>query len=188
MIFDANLWEIKRVFNSLNRMENTQINLRKDYMINLHSTKSAIAAIMSRNVSHNLGSHVIYYIKNAIQGFEQLQTSPSLAELERTEEGKFELRVLKSFKKEFEIVIEQDKAVKAPFLRGLIRFLNYIQERHDFIATVSSDYIPYVGSVNFKDFIFDVILPDKRIGRHKQGEDLAKYQEQNILHRLYCKI
>ncbi|MCB0537141.1 MAG: hypothetical protein KDE33_06390 [Bacteroidetes bacterium] len=143
------------------------------------SIKSAKAAIMSRNVSHNLGSHVIYYIKNAIEDFENLHTYPSLAELDLNN-GKIELSILASIRKDFEISVKEENTIKAPFLRGLIRFLNYIQERHDYIATISNDYNPYLGSVNFKDFIYDILLPDKKVERHK-NEDLEKFKEQNLL-------
>jgi hypothetical protein len=37
---------------------------RVKYEINLHGLRSAVAAIMSRNMSHNIGSHVLNYLSN----------------------------------------------------------------------------------------------------------------------------
>ena len=39
--------------------------------IDRESVKSAVAAIMSRNLSHNLGSHYLYYTKTALEGLSE---------------------------------------------------------------------------------------------------------------------
>ena len=68
--------------------------------------------------------------------------------------------------------------VALPFLVGMGDFLSYLQERQDFIATIATDYIPYFSSINFKDFIYDELNPDKRFERHKDRRNL---QPDNIL-------
>ena len=64
------------------------------------------------------------------------------------------------------------------FLSGLGRFINYIQERQDFIATIATDYIPYYSTINFKDFVYDELNYDYKIIRHKEK---SKYKVENIL-------
>lgn len=151
--------------------------------IKYHAIKSAKAAIMARNISHNLGSHVIYYIKDAILGFEDIHTYPHLAEFSKKgDDIIFPNHIYKELKASIKDIKKEEREFKAPFLRGLVRFLNYIQERHDYIATISNDHIPYSGAINFKDFVFDIIIPDSKIERHKTSErELANYKEQNLL-------
>ena len=68
--------------------------------------------------------------------------------------------------------------VALPFLVGMGDFLSYLQERQDFIATIATDYIPYFSPINFKDFIYDELNPDKRFERHRDRRNL---QPDNIL-------
>lgn len=98
----------------------------------------AKAAIMSRNMSHNLGSHVMAYLKQGLKG----EADPS-------------------------------------YLAGVGRFVSYLQERQDFIATIATDYIPYFSSVNFKDAIYDELNPDLRHLRH--GERSGEHPENLLL-------
>lgn len=109
--------------------------------------KSAKAAIMSRNLSHNLGSHVMSYMKQSLGSVADMEKSGALAE---------------AFSKGVAI----DKEL--PYLVGAGRFISYLQERQDYIATVSTDYIPYQSVVNFKDSIYDELNPDYRFQRHKE--------------------
>lgn len=111
----------------------TQIATYFDYKrIILQSLKSAIAAIMSRNMSHNLGSHFISNTKNY-----------------------------------FSTLIECDPNNKENY-RGIKHSLQYIQERMDFIATITStDTYPF-GAVNAKAQIFDELTPDDFGKRHGQ--------------------
>ena len=96
------------------------------------SIKSAIAAIMSRNMSHNLGSHFISNTKNY-----------------------------------FSNLIEQDPGNEKNY-RGIKHALQYIQERMNFIATITStDHYPF-GAVNAKAQILDELTPDDFGKRHGQ--------------------
>lgn len=103
--------------------------------------KSAKAAIMSRNMSHNLGSHYIANTKNYISNLANSKN-------------------------------DQD-------LRGLSHLLQYIQERMDYIATVISNDVYPLGSLNFKSQIFDELTIDdcgERHGvNHKTTNFLLKY-------------
>lgn len=124
--------------------------------------KSAKAAIMSRNISHNLGSHVMAYLKQEMGNVASIMHEDS--------------NVLKYLPFE-------RKDVELPFLVGLGRFIGYIQERQDFIATIATDYIPYGAPVNMKDAIYDELNPDLRFVRHNAGKnsDGDKNRPMNIL-------
>lgn len=103
----------------------------------LESIKSAVSAIMSRNMSHNLGSHYLYYTKAHLDkvSYEFLNYGD--------ETGKF-----------------------APDIRGAAKVLGYVQGRMDYLATViSQDKYPY-GSVNFKTHIWDELTIDDFSSRH----------------------
>lgn len=118
--------------------------------------KSAKAAIMSRNMSHNIGSHVMSYLKQHLGSVKDIVADGILSDLIN---GENELA------KKLENTTEN---TTLPFLMGLGHFISYIQERQDFIATIATDYIPYFGNVNFKDTIYDELNPDKRAERHTE--------------------
>ena len=130
------------------------------------SIKSAKAAIMSRNISHNLGSHVMSYLK---QNFNSVQEIVANGTLE-TVIGKDDKQGVSNNN-------------ELPLLVGMGKFISYLQERQDYIATVSTDYIPGQSIVNFKDAIYDELNPDYRFYRHKdnwRGHKPANILLQNI--------
>ena len=59
-----------------------------------------------------------------------------------------------------------DENIQTPFLLGIGRFIGYLQERQDYIATIATDYIPYGAPVNLKDAVYDELNPDLRYLRH----------------------
>lgn len=126
----------------------------------IESIKSAKAAIMSRNMSHNLGSHVMAYLKQKMGSVASIMSADN--------------NVLKYL----DLSNGTRGDVELPFLVGLGRFIGYIQERQDYIATIATDYIPYGAPVNMKDAIYDELNPDLRYMRHKSDE---KNRPMNIL-------
>lgn len=96
-----------------------------------NSIKSAIAAIMARNMSHNLGSHVFYYTRNEIDS------------------------------------LSQSESKNRNMFKGLSYFLQYVQERQDFVATITSQEPQAFGPFNLKANVFDIITPDAHEKRHK---------------------
>lgn len=122
--------------------------------------RTAKSAIMSRNMSHNLGSHVMAYLKQKMGSVASIMSS--------------ENNVLKYL----DLSNGTHGDVELPFLVGLGRFIGYIQERQDYIATIATDYIPYGAPVNMKDAIYDELNPDLRYMRHKSDE---KNRPMNIL-------
>jgi hypothetical protein len=115
----------------------------------LEAIKSVVAALMARNMSHNLGSHPLTNTKNYFR------------------------------KRIDEVISEDRyncEDVGADY-RGNVHLLQYIKERMDFIATVvSSDQYPF-GALNFKAQLFDVLTEDDHGQRHKKRTQnfLLKY-------------
>lgn len=210
------------------------------YLNNLaqcEAIKSAKAAIMSRNMSHNIGSHVLSYLKQKLGNItsilsnenkvlynltddkyllellkqKELDENASLQELliknlqellKKSETSSNE--VLKDLiKKNLVELLKKDnfeadtdnglqgqslvpiktsendnsvenkktkKPIQFPFLVGTGRFIGYIQERQDYIATIATDYIPYGAPVNMKDAIYDELNPDLRHMRHNDND------------------
>ena len=130
----------------------------------LETEKSAKAAIMARNMSHNIGSHVMSYLKQNLGSVQEMLRTGVLSELvkegalSQNNEGKTILK-----KGDKDEVVEN---IALPFLMGMGHFISYLQERQDFIATIATDHIPYYSTLNFKDDIYDVLNPDKRVERH----------------------
>lgn len=117
-----------------------------------HAEKAQKAAIMARNMSHNLGSHVMAYLKQQLYTTESILSSQDhvLYDIyDGTKENKPDYANL-----------------QLPFLVGLGQFINYLQERQDYIATVATSYIPYPSPIDFKEAIFDGINPDLKWLRH----------------------
>ncbi len=136
------------------------------------SLKSAKAAIMSRNMSHNLGSHVMFYIKQKLQSVSKIIDNKVLANIIPGE-----LSDLKTIEQK----IKENKDVELPFLVGLGRFINYLQERQDYIATIATDYIPANSTISFKDFVYDELKPELRYQRHHSNSDDAGWKSSNLL-------
>ena len=150
-------------FVSANYMFNLGLQLQEN--ARKEAIKSAKAAIMSRNMSHNLGSHVMSYLKQSLSSVNNIFRDKILSLL---------IQDVNNLTIDNEIKEAKEKGDQGvlPFLVGLGQFISYIQERQDFIATIATDYIPYLSTVNFKDFIYDELNPDKRYERHKTKQRL----------------
>jgi hypothetical protein len=128
-LFDE-IGDLIRLF-VFNYIFNNGLNLLK--RVKQESIKSAISAIMSRNMSHNLGSHLITNAKNYI-GRE--------ADKHNTDEQ------------------------LAADLRGIRHLLQYMQERMDYVATITSGDRYPLGSLNFKSQLLDELTIDDFSKRH----------------------
>lgn len=133
--------------------------------------RSAKAAIISRNLSHNLGSHVMFYIKQKLESVSSIFREGALEKLIQA----------KSVTDLKEKLSQQEFDDEMPFLVGLGRFINYLQERQDYIATVATNHIPYRATINFKDAIYDELKPEKRSERHHLDKDAKDRKPKNLL-------
>lgn len=154
--------------------EKDVITERKQRQRNLITSvfRSVRAAIMGRNMSHNIGSHVLSYLKIKLQDVENILDNQVLS------------RLLNDIPKD-KARLEIDKeTLELPFLVGLGHFIALLQERQDYIATIATDSIPVDAPVDFKEAIFDGLNPDYRWERHKKdkGKNTMNGKEvQNIL-------
>lgn len=160
-------------FFAINYLFNLGIHLFRRAQI--ESLKSAKAAIMSRNMSHNLGSHVMFYIKQKLQSVSKIVDSSVLENIILPRDL-LDIETLKNR-------ISENTNVELPFLVGLGKFINYLQERQDYIATVATDYIPARSTISFKDFIYDELKPELRYQRHHSdgSSSDAGWQSGNLL-------
>ena len=157
----------------------------------LNSIKSAKAAIMARNMSHNIGSHVMHYLKDQLYDIESLLKSNSLSNIIENENDKNYaltlhesiINIVNGESLENSLTLEKivQSNIELPFLIGLGRFINYIQERQDYIATISTGYVPYQLKINFKDAVYDEINYDYKVLRHQDKESFKYQYCENIL-------
>lgn len=127
----------------------------------LETLKTAKSAIMGRNMSHNIGSHVLSYLQTKLHNVNDILKNDVLANLIKQSSSGYKL-----YAQEQEIAIQNIESIEIPFLVGLGKFISYLQERQDFIATISTDLIPELSSVNFKDFVLDFFAWDSKAMRH----------------------
>lgn len=178
-------------------------NIMREKLIK-EANKSAKAAIMSRNMSHNLGSHVMAYLKQHMSSVTSMLDNNVFSDMVPTSRYEdFQRAIDKHNGKNLKIGVYEEvdnnkgrgllffqkrgkqpiivkellpvcekERIALPFLVGLGNFFSYLQERQDFIATIATDYIPYYSTVNFKDFVYDELNPDKRYLRHKDRRNL----------------
>lgn len=120
------------------------------------TTKAAKTAIMARNMSHNLGSHVLAYLKEHLKSVKEMTDNYALYEVV-SKDG---------------VRNPKNCDVALPFMVGLGRFMSYLQERQDFIADIATAFFPTCMTLNFKDDIYDILNIDKRSERHpdRKGE------------------
>lgn len=163
----------EEIVDGLKDVKDNQIAKFLQAAIKPFAEKTAKTAIMARNMSHNLGSHVMFYIKQQLSSVNEMLRTKVFDQLFSDEN---DLLMLLSNPQEWldnkykgkgmEKEVPNIDNVALPFLVGLGRFMSYIQERQDFIASVATNFIPPASSLNFKDFIYDELNPDKRYMRH----------------------
>lgn len=135
--------------------------------------RSIRAAIMSRNMSHNIGSHVLSYLKIQLSNVGNIVNNQLLSDLVNLNSW--------NANSENQITVDATK-LELPFLVGLGHFISLLQERQDYIATIATDYIPCFTPVDFKEAIFDGLNPDYKWIRHKEDPEREKGRHpKNIL-------
>lgn len=183
---DGNGYEVETFLTITTILAQKVANAYNILEVKKQAVKSAKAAIMSRNMSHNLGSHVLYYLRQHLSGDVE-QIAHALANIvfepcDPNEPEKMRIRYRDESDSSISEVFNKHK-FEIPFLRGLGTFLTYLQERQDFIASIATDSIPSFTTVNFKDFVIDNLTKDKKAQRH--GSESRK--ELNILLKYIAK-
>lgn len=134
--------------------------------------RSIRAAIMSRNMSHNLGSHVLSYLKIQLSNVVNIIDNQLLSDL--VDKASW------NYNSENEISVKGNE-LELPFLVGMGHFLSLLQERQDYIATIATDYIPCYTPVDFKEAIFDGLNPDYKWIRHKEDSEKGRHPRNLLL-------
>ncbi|MDP8218643.1 MAG: hypothetical protein P9M03_07955, partial [Candidatus Theseobacter exili] len=124
----------------------------KDDLIK-HGTRAAAATIIGRNMSHNIGSHVIYYLSNSFQDSDRNLLNDTLKEfIEECNANKDQSsleEILERFK------IDQDGKLNTfnVIYDRISLFLNYIQGRMDYVALAGTIEPVYGQGLKIKDLI-----------------------------------
>ncbi len=141
------------------------------------NTNFGAVSIISRNISHNLGSHTFTYLKNALRKTNDILEKDILNDvLIQKEDGTYKLNpVLESGTAPVKKHTQNNPNL--PYLLGIGRFVGHIQERQDYIATIASNEFPYFSPINFKELVYDEFTYDKRAERHKDSHE----KHRNIL-------
>ncbi|MEZ4965888.1 MAG: hypothetical protein R2791_11660 [Saprospiraceae bacterium] len=109
--------------------------------------RSAAVSIMSRNISHNIGSHVLSYLKNLLSDERTMLKEGVLEDLIVVhDDGTISLN---------EKVKNSKDRLLLPYIRSIGRLLGYFQERQDYIGTFASDRYLYFSPLFFKEAVVD---------------------------------
>jgi len=140
-----------RTFLSLGGVHDEMVT-RVTEVIRKHSVRAAVAAIMGRNMSHNIGSHVLSYLSD-----EYLTPDEYLKSL---------LSIMQeSSIKSIDEYLESDASGKIIYSLG---FYKYLQGRSDFIAEISTGRPIWATQMRLiKDVIDPFVYSDYRT---KKGE------------------
>lgn len=112
--------------------EHNELLKKQEQEIKRQSIKSAIAFIMSRNMSHNLGSHYLDY------------TQSDLSELSQTLKDKFldsvdhQTSKKKNYRANFESLIKETQR-SYYFIKGSEKTLEFIRNRMYYLATITDN-------------------------------------------------
>lgn len=189
---DLNFLNSPHFYNVLNGFRSISLQNVSSILLE-ERTKEAIraakAAIMSRNMSHNLGSHIMYYLNLKLSSVGHILKGDVLRDLLYSAKQPFinsdnqlQISLDNGELINIEHKLNSIKDISLPFLLGLGKFINYLQERMDFIATVSTDYIPYFLTSSFKDAIYDEFNYDLRVHRHRDViSEFRNKQVENIV-------
>lgn len=190
-ITGINTFILREIIPSINSLLYLVSDIRYD-LFRQKSIATAQASIMCRNLSHIDGSQVLPYVKSRLSSVYEIWKN-GLFELQRTSSEEITVDYFKR-ESDFEYALKLTEEhirkicfcrqlnfdrVQAPFLYGIYRYLNYLQECFDFIANISSDNIPYYSSANFKEFIYDDLNWDYKVRRH--NITLQSYNAENLL-------
>lgn len=151
--------------------------------------RAAAVSIMSRNISHNIGSHVLSYLKNMLSD-----------EQDMLREGVFDKILELSGEKLgwHESLRANNPVFISPYLRSLGRIIGYFQERQDFIGTFASDRNLFFSPILFWEDIISNFYGEREFSSEQKGilgktKNLAldfivfseEYQEKDMLIESY---
>ena len=131
-------------------------------------SRAAGVSIITRNISHNIGGHVLKYIKSHyIDENHILKNNVLEGLIIEGEEGKFSVNPEVIQKTDYGYPLELDN-LSLDSLKELHVLIEYLQERQDYIGAIASGCDSYFSSVNFKESILENFTHPNKILHNKQ--------------------
>ena len=149
------------------------------------NTAGAVA-IISRNISHNVGSHVMSYQKYMLNDPRLILANRVLGDLvQRHSSGVYHIDPRYVEAAEGMYTLDYDRRqFKLPYLTAKGHFDGYLQGRHDYIGAVASDTTFYYGAVNLREEVLEYFLnAELEPMTSKPGVYETNYQYQNNPHK-----
>lgn len=190
---------------SMKYMQHIEDSRKQSEKVKKEAIKSALAAIITRNMSHNLGSHVLHYSQrglidkadflfNSLLDKELLLNS-YIQERDLYEEGEEE-KTIRRIKMEFGIPEDIGAALINSltislhsnhrydrYLRGASHILSFIKDRMAFLAAVAEGASMPTIPVSLNHEVFDKLLLDERVMNNKFWfkKETVNYYLQNLV-------
>jgi len=125
-----------------------------------HGTRAAAASIIGRNMSHNIGSHVIYYLFSRIDSMDDRNPLHKVVKEFATftynlSASEYAPNEPQDFISSFESKYKSSDSLKnfEQIYRELVLFLNYLQARMDYVALACTIEPKYGQGLKISDMI-----------------------------------
>lgn len=132
---------------SLNGLVGNRVITELAYLDRSTSENSAAVSVSTRNINHNLGSHLLGYVKNMLTDKESMLKNG----------------VLKGILDEKDGVYAYNDKDSPEFLIGLGKMLAYFQERQDYVGNIATGHANYMGEVKLKEEVFKYFTDQKLV-------------------------
>ena len=119
---------------------------------------SAAISIMSRNISHNLGSHVLSYLKKKLGDEKQILEEGVLDNLIKKVDDQWMINTRVVHQGQLQL-----NKLATPYLRSISRLLEYFQERQDYVGAIAAKWHLYFSPINFRDQIFNYFFKPTKV-------------------------
>jgi len=139
-----------------------QIKLQQS-AIKKFGSKSAAAAIMARNLDHNLGGHLLSHVTNqyihwADEGNGELEKLLKLIhDIKKSLLQWMPEKLQEGYTDKFENKLQTVESALHWFLKNNVYLLRYLKQRMDFIATI----LTFVPSSSTLSFYYDIVGPSR---------------------------
>jgi len=127
------------------------------------SETSAAVSISTRNINHNLGSHILGYLKNRLRDTMSIIENDVLSDLLNIDREYYLNKNNFKADNEGNWYIDKNSNLKLGFLTGLGDLLSYFQERQDYVGNIATGNTNYLGAVNLKGEVFDYFKAQKQV-------------------------
>ena len=169
-------WDLTDDIDIRETVETAIMAFKRKYAILMHGTKAAMAAIMTRNMSHNIGSHVISYWN---QVFDKLGDAYNHIIPKNDIENEEAINVFQQLKTTLEGQVDIAQINRNRLLDMLFwsssanaidkdsnAFFHYLQQRMDFIAEIVTSSPAWERTMDLKRDILDPFINLNPLGMY----------------------